>query len=179
MQSTLHVCSGQYGSTTEQRCTVQDRDRHCPSRATILGCLICLLSLFLLYFSAGLQAETGDESSTPEINTATTQLSENGHYKASFESIAGPIVINEIHEWRLTVLSTDGTPVDGLTIVIEGGMPSHNHGLPTAPRVTESLGEGQYRVEGFKFQMPGHWTTTFKMTDEENVSDSVTFNLML
>ena len=114
-----------------------------------------------------------------KIDTATTQVSDNGRYEVSFESVEGPIVINTIHEWLLTVRSADGMPVDGLTITIDGGMPMHDHGLPTAPRVTESLGEGQYRVEGFKFQMPGHWTTTFNMTDNDSNSDSVTFNLML
>ena len=120
-----------------------------------------------------------DELSKSAIDTAATQRSDKGLYEVSFDSIGGPIAINTIHEWRLTVLSAIGVPVDGLTITIEGGMPMHDHGLPTAPRVTESLGQGQYRVEGFKFQMPGHWTTTFNLTDNDDISDSVTFNLML
>ena len=34
-------------------------------------------------------------------------------------------------------------------------MPEHNHGFPTAPRVTENLGEGDYLLEGMRFNMGG------------------------
>jgi hypothetical protein len=36
-------------------------------------------------------------------------------------------------------------------------MPLHNHGLPTAPQMTTSLGNGSYRVEGMRFHMNGDW----------------------
>ena len=42
-------------------------------------------------------------------------------------------------------------------ITVDGGMPAHNHGLPTQPRVTQNLGEGCYKVEGLRFHMQGHW----------------------
>ena len=183
MQMTMSFNSDQHDSTAKVHCVVKGLKRHCLARwirwPSSPQCKCWFLILFFQCSSVGFQANAADKSSMQEIDTATTQLSESGRYEVSFNSIAGPIVINTIHEWRLTVLSTDGMPVDGLSITIDGGMPMHNHGLPTAPRVTESLGEGQYRVEGFKFQMPGHWTTTFELTDKENVSDSVTFNLML
>ena len=54
----------------------------------------------------------------------------------------------------------------------------HDHGLPTAPRVTETLGEGDYLLEGMKFQMPGHWVVTLAIDAGEG-DDSVTFELML
>ena len=146
----------------------------------LLSKLICgFMVSCALFFSTSFLAIAASDMSVPEVDTATRQLSESGRYEVSFDSVAGPIEINSIHEWRLTVMSAEGMPVDGLTIDVEGGMPDHNHGLPTAPRVTESLGEGQYRVEGFKFQMPGHWTVTFNITDDVDEGDSVTFNLVL
>ena len=36
-------------------------------------------------------------------------------------------------------------------------MPSHGHGLPTAPRTTTHLGDGRYRIEGMEFNMSGQW----------------------
>ena len=179
MRTSIAINSGQRDSTTKLRCVVNTLDRRRSSNSKLCKPVCWLLASLVLYSGAGHPVKAADDKSTPEIDTATTQRSEKGRYKVSFDSVAGPIVINAIHEWRLTVITTDGRPVDGLTIDIEGGMPTHNHGLPTAPRVTESLGEGQYRVEGFKFQMPGHWTTTFNLTNDENFSDSVTFNLML
>jgi len=169
----------QYDGPGNLRCTVKQLDRHWSPNSIFIGSAFWLLALLALYFSVNFQAKAADNKSMPVIDTSTTKLSEKGRYEVSFNSMAGPIEINTIHEWRLTVLSVDRTPIDGLSITVEGGMPMHDHGLPTAPRVTESLGEGQYRVEGFKFQMPGHWTTTFNFIDTENFNDSVTFNLML
>lgn len=36
-------------------------------------------------------------------------------------------------------------------------MSQHGHGLPTRPQVTQNLGNGDYLVEGTKFQMGGWW----------------------
>ena len=43
-------------------------------------------------------------------------------------------------------------------------MPAHGHGLPTEPRVTANLGDGDYRVEGMKFHMQGDWVVTFAIS---------------
>ena len=180
MRATITDNAGQCDSTPKLHCRGRQPECHCLSGSINHQALSGFLSAFVLLFCVGImQARAADELTMSPIDTATTQRSDKGLYEVSFDSIDGPIVINTIHEWRLTVVSTEGVPVDGLTITIDGGMPMHDHGLPTAPRVTESLGEGQYRVEGFKFQMPGHWTTTFNLTDNGNSSDSVTFNLML
>ena len=166
-------------NTTSKRCDGEQQRCLCLILFVMRRNVHCVLTAFVLFASAGMQAHAANDMAMADIDTATTQSSEKGVYKVVFESVAGPIEINTIHEWLLTVLASDGTPVDGLTIAIDGGMPMHDHGLPTAPRVTESLGDGQYRVEGVKFQMPGHWTMTFDLADDKNVSDSVTFNLML
>ena len=68
--------------------------------------------------------------------------------------------------------------MEGATFEVDGGMPMHDHGLPTAPRVTEELGGGDYLLEGVKFQMPGHWVVNLSI-DASGASDSVTFELML
>lgn len=57
----------------------------------------------------------------------------------------------------------DGKPFSVNSIAINGGMPSHGHGLPTQPRVTAQLGDGRYRVEGLKFSMPGRWQLVFSV----------------
>lgn len=84
-------------------------------------------------------------------------LSEGGSYKVSYQSSITPVEINRIHEWVLHVETGDGAVVEGAEITIEGGMRVHDHGLPTRPRVTAYLGDGNYRVQGVRFHMAGEW----------------------
>ncbi len=83
--------------------------------------------------------------------------SDSGSYTVSFESSVQPIEINRMHEWILHVETADGEPVIGAELTVDGGMPAHNHGLPTRPRVTVDLGNGDYRVRGLRFHMRGEW----------------------
>ena len=84
-------------------------------------------------------------------------LTRSGYYRINFESSLDPIEINIIHHWIFTVTTPDGEPVTGAEITASGGMPDHNHGLPTAPQMTAELGAGRYRFEGFRFHMTGKW----------------------
>jgi hypothetical protein len=113
-----------------------------------------------------------------ELDTAATRLTVNGLYRVSFVSQTDPIAINEIHSWTLHVETADGRPVDNGDIRVDGGMPQHGHGLPTQPQVTQNLGNGDYLVEGLKFQMPGWWEVKFDITAESQ-TDTITFNLVL
>ena len=104
--------------------------------------------------------------------------SEKGFYTVSYTSDVEPIEINRMHAWTLHVAAPDGTPVEDAEITVDGGMPAHDHGLPTKRRVTENLGDGNYRVEGLRFQMGGAWQVSFTIASAGNV-DSVTFDLNL
>ena len=98
-------------------------------------------------------------------------LSEQGTYTVSFESDIDPIPVNQMHSWVLHVATDDEQAVVGAELAIAGGMPAHNHGLPTVPRVTQELGDGNYRVEGIRFHMKGAWeiTVTIKKADKIDV----------
>lgn len=84
-------------------------------------------------------------------------LTRSGYYRISYTSRLQPIPINRIHTWVMHVESADGVPLDGATITVSGGMPLHDHGLPTDPRMTRSLGNGDYLLEGVRFHMQGEW----------------------
>jgi hypothetical protein len=105
------------------------------------------------------------------------RASASGAYVATIET-SQPLRVRRMQTVKLTVHRADGTPVDGATIVVDGGMPEHGHGLPTEPRVTRSLGAGAYQVEGLKFNMGGWWELKFRITSAAG-TDSVTFNLDL
>ncbi len=86
-----------------------------------------------------------------------TWTSKRGLFVLQVDSAIDPIVINTMHSWELVLTDADGTAVEGATFDVSGGMPEHDHGLATAPRVTEELGDGRYRLDGLRFHMAGEW----------------------
>lgn len=101
------------------------------------------------------------------VGSATDALAEEwdsgrGIYTVSFASSLDPIEINRIHSWVLNVTS-NGQAVAGATVTVTGGMPAHDHGMPTRPRVTEDLGDGKYLLEGMRFHMSGSWEVSIEI----------------
>jgi hypothetical protein len=107
-----------------------------------------------------------------------TRTTDDGAYAVTVKPGLDPIVINRIHEWTLHVETAEGRAVENATILVDGGMPEHQHGLPTRPEVTEYLGDGDYRVEGMKFNMTGYWELQVSV-EAGGVSDVATFELVL
>lgn len=105
-------------------------------------------------------------------------LTRSGYYRVSYESEMRPIVINRIHSWVFHVETPGGKPVAGATISVTGGMPLHNHGLPTDPRMTAELGDGNYRFEGLRFHMGGDWELLVTI-DVEGRRDTVIIPLTI
>lgn len=120
----------------------------------------------------------GDQPAPSNLDTSAARTSDRGVFNVSWSADSGEPPLNQIHTWTLHVETADGQPVEGATITVDGGMPQHGHGLPTSPKVTEDLGNGDYRVEGMKFQMLGFWEVRFNIS-ANGQSDSVTFNLIL
>lgn len=113
-----------------------------------------------------------------DLDYSTTAPSENGLYVVSYQASTGTIPVNQMHQWTLHVETADGRPVESATITVDGDMPQHGHGLPTRPQVTQNLGDGDYLVEGMKFQMGGWWVMDFTIT-ANGQTDAVRFNMML
>jgi hypothetical protein len=138
----------------------------------ILGGLI-LVSIISMYV---MMSRMGDVPS--DLDYSTTQQSEQGLFNVSYSASTGSIPINQMHQWTLHVERADGTPVEDATITVDGDMPQHGHGLPTQPQVTQNLGNGDYLVDGLKFQMGGWWLMDFTIT-ANGETDAVHFNMML
>lgn len=98
-----------------------------------------------------------------------------GNYVATLHADE-KLKVRKLHTVRLAITDSTGHPVDGAVVDVDGGMPAHGHGLPTQPRVTQSLGNGRYQVDGIRFNMGGWWVLTFRV-DGSAGPDSVTFNL--
>lgn len=135
----------------------------CPSHARIL-----MLAPVLLLMGAA-----------TENTVSQSWLSESGNIKLSFSSVVEPLPLNQIHEWILHLETPAGMPVENVLVRMAGGMPTHNHGLPTEPVVTQYLGNGDYRVEGVRFHMQGDWVMKVSITLANNQQDTVLIALTL
>ena len=94
------------------------------------------------------------------------KVSDDKKYITTLYSELHPLRVGKVHSWVLEVKAADGSDLDVTKIYVHGGMPIHQHGFPTRPRITESLGNGKYRVEGVKFSMPGIWEIRFNIKEK-------------
>ena len=99
-------------------------------------------------------------------------------YSVEIFSQLSPLEINRIHSWYIEITGVDSTPVSNAQITVTGGMPDHDHGLPTQPQVTDEVGDGTYLLEGMRFHMPGKWQIVidFRVGDQVH-STSIEFSL--
>jgi len=113
-----------------------------------------------------------------DLDYSRTRASEAGRYRATIHPQGDSIPQGRLQRWTLHVETAGGVPVDSGDFSVDGGMPQHGHGLPTKPRVTRPLGNGDHLVEGMKFNMGGWWVVKFRV-DAEAGRDSVVFNVKL
>jgi hypothetical protein len=112
------------------------------------------------------------------LDYSRTRASEQGLYRATILPQGDSIPQGKLQKWTLHLETASGAPVDSATVAVDGGMPQHGHGLPTKPRVTRSLGNGDHLVEGMKFNMGGWWVVKFRVGAAAG-RDSVVFNVKL
>ena len=118
------------------------------------------------------------EEALPAPDPANALSTDLGRYRIAYASVLQPLAINRIHAWVVHVADADGQPVEGAELAVSGGMPAHDHGLPTAPRMTRNLGGGNYLVEGMRFHMGGDWEVTLAVLGPDGM-DSLTLRLNL
>lgn len=169
-------------------------------KSQFIRIMLGICGLILLSAIAILLSRMGNAPSTPDIATplvpsseeptkppatptagldfSTTRLSDNGLFRVSYVSSQNIIPVNQMHQWTLHVETVDGELVENATITVDGDMPEHGHGMPTRPQVTKYLGNGDYLVEGMKFQMGGWWVMDFTITVNSD-TDAVHFNMKL
>lgn len=105
------------------------------------------------------------------------RTSAGGRYVATLEP-GKPLRPRQMQTVRVMVRDAEGRPIDEAQISIDGGMPQHGHGLPTRPRVTRTMGNGIYEIEGVRFNMGGWWEFKLAIAGSRG-ADTVTFNLDL
>ncbi len=113
-----------------------------------------------------------------DLDYSRTRASEGGRYRATIRPQGDSIPRGRLQRWTLHLETAAGAPVDSAAVAVDGGMPQHGHGLPTKPRVTRALGNGDHLVEGMKFNMGGWWVVKFRVAAAAG-TDSVVFNVKL
>jgi len=113
-----------------------------------------------------------------DLDYSRTRTSEAGRYRATIKPDGDSIPKGKLQRWTLHLETATGSSVDVCDVTVDGGMPQHGHGLPTKPRVTRHLGNGDHLVEGMKFNMGGWWVVKFRVAAEAG-RDSVVFNVKL
>ena len=104
------------------------------------------------------------------------RVSERSLYTATIDPPPQPVKARRMMTLSVSIRDAAGNPVEGAQIDVDGGMPQHGHGLPTRPRVTRSLGDGRYQIDGLRFNMGGWWVLQLSV-QASGGSDRVTFNL--
>lgn len=134
-------------------------------------------AILALGLVAGCSADARVRPPQDAAEYALDRSSSQGGFRMSYRT-DGPVPVGRLHAWTLRVERSDGTPVTDATIAVDGDMPEHRHGLPTRPRVTRNLGNGDYLLEGVKFQMGGWWVMDFDVTAGGR-TERVRFHLQL
>jgi hypothetical protein len=90
-----------------------------------------------------------------------------GLFLVEVRSTPDLIPLNEPFELALTLRRGSGAGGQGLagrTLLVEGWMPGHGHGMLRQSQV-DDLGDGRYRVRGMLFHMPGAWELRVKVIE--------------
>jgi len=102
-------------------------------------------------------------------NTTWTmsQVSNNNHYNINLKC-SHPPTLSGFQECYI-ILTDKVKTLENVNIIIEGGMPKHHHGLPTAPTITWNSYKKHHDIKGLKFSMPGSWQLKFLIDKTEKL----------
>ncbi len=135
-----------------------------------------MIKLFL-YFIVMLQILPGPRISANQLTAIwkTVQLSEQKYYETTIECQAVPVTGSFQSCWLM--LKYLDKYIDNAKVFLNGGMPEHHHGLPTAPVVSWSKESNAYIIEGLKFSMPGNWVLNFYIAAKDLPKDQTTISI--
>lgn len=132
-----------------------------------------LISILVAFACIQAKAANAASEATKQLAQALTKSQQYQISLRTKDNIKPPI--GDYHAWVITVKDLQDKPTESVRFNIKGGMPGHGHGLPSQPKVTQYLGNGQYLVEGMLFGMAGDWQLNVLMMIDQQ-SDSVEFN---
>ncbi len=114
-----------------------------------------------------------------DLDTSREVESQKGRFLVSYRvKDREEIPLGDFHSWELHVEDAEtGDDINRALIAINGDMPRHGHGLPSNPEAS-FLGNGNYRLDGLKFHMPGWWQLVLTISTADEY-DRAVFNFLL
>lgn len=109
---------------------------------------------------------------------AGDEKSDEGSLLISFAQPLYELGLHQINDVSFTISTSEGVPVSGLKLDVQGGMPGHGHGFPTSPYVEEQEG-GTYTLRGISFSMRGEWLLVIKVSNEGTTTDQFTLPIYI
>lgn len=122
----------------------------------------------LLVFAVGTGGLPQHLQAAADPSAISSLRSQQGWFEAVAVADVQPLPLNTLHAWTLQLRNASGEPLVDAQVRVEGGMPAHNHGLPTLPVVTPTSTPGRYRIEGMRFHMQGEWELRLTVTQGGN-----------
>ena len=114
---------------------------------------------------------------TAAFSRTSSIPSHNGVYRASLVPLPEVRHGRDGDVWTVEVRAANGDPVADATLALESWMPDHERMGATAARVTGSLGDGRYRVEGLRLDRRGWWNVRLVVAASAG-TDSLAFNMV-
>lgn len=123
------------------------------------GVVLCILILLVSLFAIPVQAN---------FMLPSTVLSASSRYSVTIKPEGSTIPIGAVHRWLISIEDREnGQKIKPIGLRIDGGMPAHGHGLPTAPKASEYDETRGWLIDGVKFNMAGLWQLTVKFQTNE------------
>ena len=108
---------------------------------------------------------------------AFTSISESGRFRATLTPSIRPVPIDAGHSWMLQLEALGPSPSAILELGLDGGMPGHNHGMPTTPEIRPGDRPGQFLIAGIRFHMAGGWELKLVLRDAAGTWDRAVFSV--
>lgn len=129
------------------------------------------LALFTAFTLSGCAAESAS------LHWQASQASTKNLYQANMDCETMPEA-GPFQDCTISFTDLSGNAINPEQTLIDGGMPLHGHGLPTAPVLTALDKAGTYRIDGLKYNMPGAWLLGFKIKAAQG-EDKIIFDFVV
>ena len=134
-------------------------------------------SVFLLIILGLAVMLAGCNAESAATGWHLSQTSAKQLFKAEL-SCTTPPAVGDFQQCQIQIRHADNRPVSHASVLIDGGMPAHGHGLPTAPEAVALDNDGNFRIDGLKYSMMGAWVLGFLVKTPE-VEDKIVFDFVI
>lgn len=131
---------------------------------------------------AAKSSKTAPETKTAQppknLNLDKAKVSQNQHYKISYQSQPAQAQAKRPQEWKVKIVTKTGKPVTSAKVCIIGASQQGGKSAASAYLEAKNLGHGYYLAKELIFYQPGWWVVTVDVVNA-GLKDRAQFNLLL